>query len=315
MENRAHALAAGLFVIFLSLAGGLALWWLSNERQETRRYELVTEGSLTGLNEQAQVRYRGIRAGKVEAIGIDPADPRHLVVRISLRKDLPVTRGTRASLAYQGLTGIAFVQLTDRGEDPAPLAPGPSGLPRLSLQPGLMEQFGDSGMEALRKLQNVAEQLGKVLNEGNVARITRTLEQLEGAAEGVRRTAEEAPRVLASARAALSPENMAHLTRALAQLDAASQEVAPAVRELRNLAVRLQTTSERVDRLAASAAHNVTQGTLPRVDALLNELTETSRRMNHLLEEIEASPQMLILGRGGVAPGPGEAGHAGARKD
>lgn len=316
MENRAHALAAGLFVIALSVAGGLALWWLSSERQDIQRYVLVTEGSLTGLNEQAQVRYRGIRAGKVEAIEVDSANPRHLLVRISLRKNLPVTRGTRASLGYQGLTGIAFVQITDKGEDPAPLPLGPDGLPRLSLQPGLMEQFSDTGMETLRKVQHVAEQLSKALDEANVARISRTLEHLEAASAGVQRTAEEAPRALAALRGALSPENLAHLRGALAQLETTTQEAAPAVRELKNLALRLQATSERVDSLAVAAQHTLTGGTLPRLDGLLEELAESSRRMNRLLEEVEASPQMLVFGRNAPAPGPGEAGYrAGPRKE
>lgn len=308
MENRAHALTAGLFVMALTLAAGLALWWLSADRVETRSYELVTEGSLTGLNEQAQVRYRGIRAGKVEAIDIDPENPRHILIRIALRQDLPVTRGTRASLGYQGVTGIAFVQLTDKGEDLTPLPAGPAGLPRLALQPGLMEQLSDTSLETMRKVQVVVDQLASVLDQANLARVSRILVRLESASEGVDRTFQAAPQALAGVRSALSPENLAHLNSTLARLDEAGQEVAPAVRELKVLTVKLQGLSERIDQLAGTANRQVAQGTLPRLDGLLDELTETSRRMGRLIDEVEASPQVLIFGRSGVAPGPGEAG-------
>lgn len=308
MENRAHALTAGLFVIVLSLAAGLALWWFSSEREGLRRYVLVSQGNIVGLNEQAQVRYRGIRAGKVEAIDIDPEDPRRILVRINLRKNLPVTQGTRASLGYQGVTGIAFVQLTDKGEDPTPLPPGPDGMPHLVLQAGLMEQLSDTSLDTLRKVQTVVEKLGNVLSEANLARVSRTLEHLEAASGGADRTFAEAPKTLAAVRNVLSQENLAHLSATLSQLNAASREVAPAVRELKTLAVKLQSVSERIDLLASSANRNVAEGTLPRLDGLLDELTDTSRRMGRLLDEVEASPQVLVFGRGTPAPGPGEAG-------
>lgn len=305
MENRAHALTAGLFVLLMGLATGLALWWFGNDQDDAARYLLISEGNITGLNEQAPVRYRGIRAGKVEAIDIDPANPRQIRVRISVRRNFPLTRGTRASLGYLGVTGIAHVQLSDKGEDPTPLTPGPDGLPRLSLQAGGMDHLSDVGMDTLRKIQGVVDRLGKALDDANLARLARTLERLESASESVDRTLKDAPQTLAALRAALSPENLAHLNRTLGQLDAASQEVAPTVRELRNLAVKLNAIGERVDRVAASADAG---GTLTRVDGLLQELTETSRRMSRLLEEVEASPQMLVFGRNHPAPGPGEAG-------
>lgn len=305
MENRAHALAAGLFIVLLGLAAALALWWFGSDQDRATRYLLVSEGNITGLNEQAQVRYRGIRAGKVEAIDIDPTNPRHIRVRITLRRDFPVTKGTRATLGYLGVTGIAYVQLTDKGEDPAPLPPGPDGLPQLTLQSPIMDQLTDIGLDTLRKIQTVVDRAGNLVTDANLARLTHILERLESASEGMDRTLKEAVQTLAALRATLSPANLAHINHALGQLDTASQEVAPTIRELRNLAIKLNTIGERVDRLTASADGG---GTLARVDGLLQELTETSRRMSRLLEELEASPQMLVFGRNAASPGPGEAG-------
>lgn len=305
MENRAHALAAGLFLLLLGLATGLALWWFGSDHDQVARYALVSDGNITGLNEQAPVRYRGIRAGRVEAIDIDPADPRHILVRISVRRNFPVTRGTRASLGYLGLTGLAFVDLSDKGDDPTPLPPGPGGLPRLTLHGGVMEQLGDVGMDTMRKIQIVADRLGKLLDDANLARLSRTLEHMDSASAALDRTLQEAPPILASLRAVLSPENLSQIRQTLARLDAASQEAAPALRELTNLAIKLNGLSERLDRLAANAERG---GTVARLDGLLQELTETSRRMTKLLEEVEAAPQVLVFGRGQAAPGPGEPG-------
>jgi phospholipid/cholesterol/gamma-HCH transport system substrate-binding protein len=72
MENRSHALAAGLFTLFLGLAVALSIWWFGGKHEATTEYTVVTRHNVTGLSLQGQVRYRGIRVGKVQAIELDP---------------------------------------------------------------------------------------------------------------------------------------------------------------------------------------------------------------------------------------------------
>ncbi len=85
MENRSHALAAGIFTILLGICAAVAIWWLGQSDESTTSYVLETRRNVTGLNLQAQVRYRGIRAGKVTAIEPDEADPRVILARPSIR--------------------------------------------------------------------------------------------------------------------------------------------------------------------------------------------------------------------------------------
>ncbi len=92
MENRAHALAAGLFAIMLGAGIVFAIWWFSDQRVPMREIVLEARGDINGLGEQSRVRYRGMAVGSVRAIGIDPADLRTLLVRIAVPVDLPLTR-------------------------------------------------------------------------------------------------------------------------------------------------------------------------------------------------------------------------------
>ncbi|HSV36780.1 MAG TPA: MlaD family protein, partial [Ramlibacter sp.] len=77
MENKAHALAAGIFVVVITaLLVGLAAW-LTRETGERHIYEISTRETVTGLQSQAAVRYRGVDVGKVAAIGFDPKAQGH----------------------------------------------------------------------------------------------------------------------------------------------------------------------------------------------------------------------------------------------
>ena len=299
MENRAHALAAGLFAILLGAGVVFAIWWFSGQRVPMREIVLEARGDINGLGAQSRVRYRGMAVGSVRAVAIDPEDLRTLLVRIAVPADLPLTRGTTAALGTLGVTGLAFVQLDDRGVDRRPLAAADGEVPRIALQPGLVEALSGRALAALDQFQALGERLQGALSS------------LESAAAGVDRGVAELPATLAALRAALSAGNIARITSVLGNLERGSAEAVPAVAELRRLIVRIDQAAARLELRAAAAGDDLVERTLPQLDVLLGELTSTSQRFGHLVEELDASPQLLLTGRDRPLPGPGEAGHEG----
>ena len=98
MENKAHALAAGAFVVLVT-ALLLALgWWLSRDGAVRRPYELSSADAVTGLQPQAAVRFKGVPVGKVTDISFDPKVPGNVLVRIAVDAAAPVSQATFATL-------------------------------------------------------------------------------------------------------------------------------------------------------------------------------------------------------------------------
>ena len=99
-----------------------AIWWFSTN---ARRCAIVLEarGDINGLGEQSRVRLSRHGGGERARVGIDPEDLRTLLVRIAVPVDLPLTRGTDRP-RHAGVTGLAFVQLDDRGDDSRAAADG-----------------------------------------------------------------------------------------------------------------------------------------------------------------------------------------------
>lgn len=310
MESRAHAFAAGIFILLLGLASALAVFWLSGKREATSEYVLVTRGNVSGLNTQAQVRFRGIRAGKVQDIELDPKDPRNILITIGIDADLPMTRGTTARLNYQGVTGLASVLLEDKGENPEPLTGADGEPPRIALQANFMDDLGENAMALMTQMRQVAERTGVLLSDQNVKRISRTLANIEDASSGLSGSMKELPQVVAALRKALSEENLKRLGNVLANLEKVSGEAAPLASDLRSLVATLQGVGRKLDALSGEAGGEITQNTLPRLNVLLQELSVNSSQMTRLLDQIEESPNMLIFGREARRPGPGEAGFA-----
>lgn len=310
MENRAHALAAGLFVVFLGLAVAMTVWWFGGTHSVTRDIVLVTQRNVTGLNPLAQVRYRGITAGKVISIGLNPQDPRTIEVLVRIDASLPLTLGTTAQLNSQGITGLSYVHLDDNGKSPELLPVDDEHPPRVVLQQTLMESLGDKASDIAGQIGMLANNLNRVLDDRNQRHLSRTLENLAAASEGMR----DVPKLVESAKLMLSRENLQRLQAILAHLEKTAGETAPLTMEMRKLVVSMQTLSTHLDETSGKLGEALTGSTLPQLDGLLVDLQTNSRQLRRVLDQMETSPQSLVYGPPLLPSGPGETGFTSSDK-
>ncbi len=302
MENRSHALIAGLFTLLLGCAVAVAFWWFGGKQEETSQYLVLTQKSITGLGVQGQVRYRGIRVGKIEAVELDPKDAHYTQIRISIRKSIPVTRGTVAKLGFQGLTGIAHLALEDNGKDPAPLTGKGDELAAIPMQDSLLQELSDVGGDALRNARDLLVGANELMSAENRQAISRTLANLDATTNNVRE-------VSAQMRTLLTPERVRLLNSTLARAEQTAGQAAPFFAEARGLVARLQAVTDKVDTTLGDTSSSGAGALVPRLNELGSELSTTSRQLGRVLQMLEESPQSLIFGRRNV-PGPGEPGFA-----
>jgi phospholipid/cholesterol/gamma-HCH transport system substrate-binding protein len=314
MENRAHALAAGLFTLLLGAALVAAVIWLRGEPVASDAYVLHTRGSVSGLNLQAPVRFRGVEVGKVESIDFDAQDPRIILVEIAVRSGTPLTRGTFGRLAAQGVTGLSYVQLNDDGSNNQLRDPSNAAHARIELRPSFLERVSESGEQLVARVAAVAQQLEQWLSEDNRRKVMQTLAAFETAAQRVSALTESA-----QPGAKAIPELARQARETLKHADAA-------LSDLRTLAATLGKRAEAIDRVAASAerigasvqdasaagtalAASASRETIPRLNLLLDE------SLDRLLEQLNANPSSIVFGRVPQPPGPGEPGfvHGAAR--
>jgi phospholipid/cholesterol/gamma-HCH transport system substrate-binding protein len=182
---------------------------------------------------------------------------------------------------------------------------GKDGEPaRIALKPSMFDSLGEKAGDIVMQIGAVSQRLNRLLDEKNVQNLSRTLENVATASDGLR----EMPAILASMREVLSADNLRRLQQILVQVEKTAGEAAPLTREMRDLVKSMDGMSRRVEQLAGSVGNEMTRETLPRANELMRELTTSSRQLSRLLEGLETNPQMLLFGRGGGMPGPGEPG-------
>lgn len=301
MENKSHAFAAGLFALILGLAALLATYWLSGSRDASRDYIVVTKQNIGGLNPQAQVRYRGIRVGKVSDIRLDPDDYSNILVTISVNEDVPLTTGTVAKLNYQGVTGLAHILLLETGKDMAPLEPDGDNLPRIAMIPSLLDELGETGAATLKQARQMMASANELLSVENRAHLTATLANLEAASGSMKPALENLNVTLVQMNKLLNDRNVK-------QLSQAAGEVGPLLSDTRILIGKMQLATDKLDVAIGDASAGGTSALMPRLNELAVDFSMTSRQLSRVLRILEDTPQGLVFGAPAQAPGPGETG-------
>ncbi|MBL8483294.1 MAG: MCE family protein, partial [Rhodocyclaceae bacterium] len=266
-------------------------------------------GNVSGLTLQGQVRYRGLRIGKVVDIGLNPQDVREILVRVSLPEWALVTHATRAQVNLLGVTGLAYVLLTDDGSDPRPLTGSADEPPRLALESSLFDTLTVRAADVVEQLRLLLVRANTVAAPENTDKLARMLANMESVTADLTRLAHDLPALSATARKVLNDENVVRLNNALASVERSAGAVPPLADELKLLVQSLQVLSTRLDVLSREAGGELAGSTLPRINALVADLSRNSRQLGRVLGELENSPQALIFGSGPRAPGPGERGY------
>ncbi|MGA2552687.1 MAG: MlaD family protein [Burkholderiaceae bacterium] len=302
MEDRSHALIAGLFTVALGIALGFAALWFSRDRTQRVEYELVTHGSVSGLAEESPVRFKGVDVGSVASIRFDPDQAGQILIRVTVDKDAPVTESTHGELAYQGVTGLSFIQLSDDGSKPTRLATSPDHIARLQIEPGLLDRLSGNSQQLIDGLGETLRRLNALLGDENQKMLTKTLAGLNEAALST--TALEHQ---------LGP-SLSRLPGTIDESKRALSAVAEAAKSYEELAVRLQEKDGTLARLSDSldqfdaAVTLFSVRTLPRFNALTDEAGHTARSVTHAVDRLDEQPQSLLFGRARPSPGPGEPG-------
>ena len=310
MENKSHAFWAGLFTVVLLVAIAATVFLFKVDRSVRVPYDLIARTNVTGLYTDAAVRYRGLDVGKVQSLKFDRNHPGQILIRILVDTHAPITHSTYGSLGFQGVTGLAFIQLDDTGRDMTPMASSEKAVAQLPMRPGLLDQLQQRGDILLRKLERITDDVNDTLSPQMRDQLLATAASLQHAADGVTtltrqmgpaagklpQTIDELDRTLASTNQLITGLNRPDgpFESNLNKVGTAAQQAGDA---LGSMNTSLQELSARVG-----------YDTLPRVNSLAEDVRSAARSVDRAADMFSTSPRSVLFGAPPASPGPGEPG-------
>jgi len=297
MEKEANYFAVGIFVSLALLAlVGFVIWLMSaGELGRTARYTVYFTDPVSGLAEEAPVKFNGVDVGRVLVMRLAPERSDLVKIDIEVDEATPIRAGTTASIELQGITGSSYLELATATTDQDP--------PRRVAG------------EEYPVLEGRGSELRAFLDE-----LPELAKRLETALGSVERLSEEGAKMAGSIRE-FSQNTDKRLATTLSAFDDFSKEGSKAASSLRDLSEnakgRLDTTLSAIDGFskegakAASALRGLSDNvnrkletTLSAIDDFSKESTKTASSLRGLAEKLKDDPSQILRpapSKGGVA--------------
>jgi len=280
--------------------------------------------TISGLNDGADVRFGGVKVGKVMEIGASRDDRSVITVAFEVPADIPVNHGSVASISQVSLTTGKHLEVTTgdknqplhvSGDRIASVTADDSvlGIPDLGgvvqrlehVLDGLVTLLGveraelaaEAVGEEMVDLAAVAESLHEVMAAGTStlrtvdATITENQDEIRLVIDRLVEVEGAASELLANLNAVID-ENRAPLNATLTNVEQLSDE---ASRRLEELAASLAVTLKYLESVGGNAGH-LAEEHGPTLEQILMNLEATSRNLRHFSETIAEQPGALVHG-------------------
>ncbi|MBP7001808.1 MlaD family protein [Amaricoccus sp.] len=270
METRANYVLIGAVTLLGVLATFAFFLWYAKISVDRRfdYYDIVFE-SVTGLSQSADVRFNGITVGRVLDIGIDPTDASRVRVQIEVAAGTPIRSDTVATLQVQGVTGVAFVSLSNSDPDAPPLEPDEkTGTYTIRSEPSVLDTLLDTAPRLLKEATELLRQLSSFTGPENQERVAKILDNAANASAGLDTALKDFSSISGSVRTGV--EQIAGFTDRLAGI-AERAETTLATAETTLESARTAFEASRQTLASGTAALDAAKGAFAHADTLLTE--------------------------------------------
>jgi phospholipid/cholesterol/gamma-HCH transport system substrate-binding protein len=280
----------GLFVTVAVLISAATVIWInvSNFFEGGDVYVSYFDESVQGISRGTEVRYQGVRVGRVEEVRIAPDNKTvGVYMLINLREDL--SRKVVAQLRMTGITGLMFVNLEPRRPGDPDLSPKISFATEYPVIPSRPSEI----TQILAGVRDVVENFRQADIEG-------TIREIKAAAVGIRNLTkgEELQNILTKTEAAAGylRDSLRRIDQSLAQgkLDGVLTEAGNAFKGVGVLmdGVKADVRDSKIPETVKRA-----RLTLDEARGVLANLRRTSETLDNLLERLYQRPSDVLFGR------------------
>lgn len=294
METKVNYVVVGAFALLLTAAFVAGILWLSAGKgydKPSDIYYADMHESVSGLNLSAPVKYRGVEVGQVRKISLDKTNPEKVRLELAIERGIPIKQDTIATLKSQGLTGIAFVELSG-GTVAAPLlvAQQNEEYPVIKTGTSLLGRIDASMSGLLGSLSKTADSANELLDDDNRKALKRILADLSAVSGTLAARRSELDKTLTNT-ASLSeqlPQLMERINKATANIEKMTQETA------------------RASSSARKTLDEVANEGLPQAERTMADMRELIGALQRVTAQIEQNPGVLLRGAENKRRGPGE---------
>ena len=175
MDSKVNFTLVGAFLfIFIFALIGFS-FWLGKYGIESKKldfYKVYLEESISGLNIESSIKYKGLYIGVVKNININPNNSEQIEILLEVIGGTPIKEDTVAVLESQGITGLKYIDLVGGSKDSKLLIGENNKIPIIKSKQSFFGSLGDSTQDISKKINIVLDKLNSLFSKNNIEQIS-----------------------------------------------------------------------------------------------------------------------------------------------
>lgn len=293
MEFRLNYVVVGCFVLILTactLAAGL---WLSAGFQNKSYdiYEILMYEPVSGLNEQAPVKFNGVQVGYVQSISLNARNPRQVILLVDIEHGTPITKSTVAMLMTQGITGVTYIGLKAKTPhaDSLKKLPGQT-YPIIPSSPSLLVELDTAVRELSGNLDDISASLKTLLSTENIQIFHDLLSHTNNVIKNI-------------------DHHAASINHIFHNTDIVMQNLAKSSVDFHQTLLSFNQAATETTQFLSESKYALRQWStqvVPSTYSLVTQLARLTSDFQQIANELKQQPSLLIREKGSLPLGPGE---------
>lgn len=279
-----------LLYLILSLAG-------DGSTEKYQRYTIQFDRDISGLTLGAPVRYLGVGVGEVVDIRLTNAGDAMVRVDVEVFESTPISNATFASLAFQGVTGVAFISLAaDPDMAIKRQVPEHSEHPIIATRDVGLAAVLSEAPEISHRIVAILDRIARMLDDDNIEALSGLLANVEGITYSLAGRDDALASLPENLDAALGQIEQT-FARVQTTIDRAEPELMATLEQLNSASANIAEISTRLDGWLAANDRDMNQffsGGLGQTAELIADARSTIRELEKLLTDLRGSPSQIV---------------------
>jgi phospholipid/cholesterol/gamma-HCH transport system substrate-binding protein len=267
-------------------------------------YTIYFKESVSGLNIDSPVKFKGVQVGKVENISINPKNSQEIKIKISVIENTPIKKDNYATLGTLGLTGLKYIELKGGSKDS-----------NLIQKNKYNEKVIDSKISVLGNLENSSKDISKQLTQLLIqTRILFSNENINNFSELLNASKQTALNTQEITQYIVNNENK--LTQILNNLNDLSitskssfNNMSESASSVKKSALKVMELSQKILNEVEKGSFDlktISQSTIDNFNNVLNQFENNLIKSEELIEQLKENPSDILFKNNKQKLGPGE---------
>ncbi len=312
MDNKARYTLVGFFILIFSIAMIAFVLWLARydiNKDKLKEYRLYVKQSISGLNINSIVYYKGLDIGIVEDIRINPKNLEEIEIVLKVSQPELIKTNTVATIESQGVTGNKTIELSGGTQDSAKLLPNEEGYATIPIKQSFLNELTSQASNIGQKVDIVLSQISKVLDEKNLKNFESILNNTNNSTQNFDKLVMDANQLMnqniKNSLAQFDTLMTTKITQTLTQLEQTLKNLDDVSKNMNQLGDNVNLLIQEDIKLLLNE-FKITAQSAQNVDEVLIGFEQTLEKMNDTIDNFSQNGGDMIFKTREVKYGPGE---------